>query len=207
MPSIDQFTALIRDVDVARPNLFNVFISPPKILRNTGGVASRMIPLLATKFNSPMMGVSTNGPTLASPAAQMPYMFNFEDLTLTLTFLVDADYKSRKFFDAWVTEIGGNIDKKFEIPYLEDLICEEMSVHFNGSSKHHNDNVFGYKFYEVFPTSVATMNYSMDEARSPVDFAVTFKATAFEAVTFINGEAPTSIAKSRQSADDASRNQ
>ena len=111
---------------------------------------------------------------------RMPFKRIYDDVTLT--FMVDKDYKVMKFFEAWIQLINplhGDTDGKADnqvmtLNYPKDYKCTMSVVKFNKDFFHRGGGYVYYCFVRSWPLSISSVPVNYDSG-SILKLNVTFR--------------------------------
>lgn len=182
---VANFLSEIRQSGVARTNMFDVVITPPKIALSNGSVAQK-ISLFAE-------GAALPGRTIQQqefsrygygPHEKFPYSAQFQDYTLQ--FIGDGRGEIYKFFYNWMNGIvrndyrietyGSQVDKggksAFEVEYRENYAVDINLNVYNEQS----ETIFTVTLTNAFPIQVPDVNLNWGDS-SMMQFSVTFAYT------------------------------
>lgn len=168
--------------DFARPNRFEINIIPPSTLdyvykqfnklnwlAETAQIPSRTQGELKMKFH----GMSYTIPG------------DFEKENLTIGFINSYGFEGRFFFDQWMENIQAtNTDNSRKSSYdlLNNSALEVIQL-----GRTENDILAVYKFYDVFPTNISTIDLSMTEYDTIEKFTVGFSYSYFDEISNYKG--------------------
>ena len=93
---------------------------------------------------------------------RMPFKRIYDDVTLT--FMVDRDYKVIKYFEAWMQlinplhgQVKGKADNQvMTLNYPKDYKCTMSVVKFNKDFFHRDTSLLYYCFIRAWPLSIAS---------------------------------------------------
>ena len=171
MGNIDDFKANLIGGG-ARANQFRVTLTPPSGIAI--GLDVRRTSFLITATNLP-----------ASNLTEMPVPFRGRNIYITgdrpapepweVTVYNDTDFMIRNAMELWQNGINSYVDNTGVISpsdYQTDLTVEQLD---------RDDTVLkSYIFRNAFPTVIAAIELSMDEATAIEEFAVEFRYQHFE---------------------------
>ena len=111
---------------------------------------------------------------------RMPFKRIYDDVTLT--FMVDKDYKVMKYFEAWIQLInplhgdtGGKADNQvMTLNYPKDYKCTMSVVKFNKDFFHRGGGYVYYCFVRSWPLSISSVPVNYDSG-SILKLNVTFR--------------------------------
>lgn len=189
------FLSEIRQSGVARTNMFDVVITPPKIALSNSGVAQK-ISLFAEGAALPGRSIQQQEFSRFGygPHEKFPYAVQFQDYTLQ--FIGDGRGEIYKFFYNWMNGIvrsdyrietyGSQVDKggksAFEVEYRENYAVDIKLNVYNEQ----NETIFTVTLTNAFPIQVPDVSLNWGES-SMMQFSVTF---AFTQAILNNAEQP-----------------
>ena len=111
---------------------------------------------------------------------RMPFKRIYDDVTLT--FMVDRDYKVIKYFEAWMQlinplhgQVKGKADNQvMTLNYPKDYKCTMSVVKFNKDFFHRDTSLLYYCFIRAWPLSIASTPINYDSG-SVLKLNVTFR--------------------------------
>ena len=174
---------------VALDNKYQVFMEPNLNVYNAAarvGISRRFIDedlglyvtdavLPASSFADVEVSGDRQGIT-----ERMPFKRIYDDVTLT--FMVDKDYKVMKYFEAWIQLINplhGDTDGKADnqvmtLNYPKDYKCTMSVVKFNKDFFHRGGGYVYYCFVRSWPLSISSVPVNYDSG-SILKLNVTFR--------------------------------
>ena len=174
---------------VALDNKYQVFMEPNLNVYNAAarvGISRRFIDedlglyvtdavLTASSFADVEVSGDRQGIT-----ERMPFKRIYDDVTLT--FMVDKDYKVMKYFEAWIQLINplhGDTDGKADnqvmtLNYPKDYKCTMSVVKFNKDFFHRGGGYVYYCFVRSWPLSISSVPVNYDSG-SILKLNVTFR--------------------------------
>lgn len=176
---IGNFMSEIRATGVARTNLFDVEITPPKII--LGSKAASKISLYAE-------GAALSGRTISTvdvnrygygPHEKIPYSMQYNDFTLQV--IGDGQGEMYKFFYNWMQGIvrgdsdvlrdktDGGGKKAYEVEFKENYAVDIVVRQYNEQG----ETIFATRLTDAFPISVPDVNLNWSDS-SLMQFSVTF---------------------------------
>jgi len=166
--NVDSFVAQFNGGG-ARPNLYKVELFFP------AGIAS------GDNLKRSMLCKAASLPESTVGQAIIPFMGRqikvagdktFADWTVTM--IVDTDFNTRRAFEEWhhaINTFEGNEGLSNPSDYYSDLIVKQLNR--NG------EEVYKYKLYNCFPTSVGEVTLGYDQNDTVEEFTVTFSMNYF----------------------------
>jgi len=156
--------------DLARPNRFEVQITPPSAFDSYTDGQFKMLSWLAESAQIPSrtqgeIPIKFHGMELKLPG-------DYAKENLTIGFINSYGWEGRSFFDSWMEYIQYiNDDNSRNSAY--DMIVDSQIV-INQLGRTMNDILASYIYYNVFPTSLSAIDLNMSENDSIEKFTVTF---------------------------------
>lgn len=178
---INDFMSEIRKVGVARTNLFEVVITPPRILVGSKTANVQKISLYAQGAALPGRSIETLQLRRFGygPNEKVPYDIAFNDITFQ--FIGDGAGEIYRLFYNWMHGIvrgdkpipSGLIDRQgkapFEVNFKSDYATTIQIVQYNEKG----DVVFIYRLLDAFPVQCPDVSLSWNDG-SMMQFSVTF---------------------------------
>lgn len=164
--------------DIVKPNRFLVSIQTPKAYPHNVNLSDMRYFVQAAQIparNSGELVIKYHGMELRLPG-------DATNDELTLTFLNNPDWIPRDFFEQWMNIIQNiPIDgKNIRIDARDALEGAFLIVEQIGASE---DRVLArYKFFNVFPKSVAASELNMDSGDQAQTFTVSFSYSHWERI-------------------------
>lgn len=165
--SLSKFRSHIHDI--ARPNRFEVSVTPSKGFdyNNEDFV---MLPWLAETAQIPArtqgeIPIKFHGMELKLPG-------DYSKENLTIGFLNSYGWEGRRFFENWmefIQMVGTSNSKNYAGNVLYD---SKVAVTQLGRTE--DSSIISYVFYNVFPTNLSNIDLSMDTGDSYEKFTVSF---------------------------------
>ena len=169
--TLAEFSASLRNLNIARQNLFYVEIVLPPDL--TGHVDNRLASMWCHAAQTPHMFLATND-NFVENGVRRKYAYDIDYQNLVLNFYVDQLFEVKRLFDSW---------KQLVVPYNRQF---NFPVDYTASSLflyilNQEDNVtYKYEYKNVYPKTINSMELSYG-ATSVLDLNVEF---VFEDVYF-----------------------
>lgn len=181
----NRFLSEIRSTSVARTNLFEIVILPPRILASDE--TSKKISLYAEGTSLPGIFIQTDGsikPFGVGQAEVVPYGMNFNDITVT--FIGDGKGEIYKFFYKWMHGItrydydvsGNDVGYNNLAPYEVEFKANYKTSMVLNVYNEQMDVVLSYEISDAFPKTIPEISLNWgnsDYMQIPVTFSY-FKA-------------------------------
>ena len=174
--TLSQFKATLKDGG-ARPNLFEVTITPPNgsgvTLGNDFSILCKASSLPASNIGS--IDVPYRGRTfkVAGDRTYDPW---------SVTIINDEDFKIRKAMETWMQYIGQYEDGSGRMnpnDYMASAIVRQLkrgaSTANASSGAGLADGTGVYKFHDIFPTNISAIDLSYDSTDTIEEFTVEFQ--------------------------------
>ena len=146
MPSLSQFRDSFT-LDIARPKLFDVTLTPPSGLQNYSKIA-RNLTFRCESTQFPSRTFATTEQRFGSnPTEKHAYHTTYNDIEMS--FIVSEDMSEKKFFDAWMNLI--NPTASFDFNYRDDYITDFYVFQYDGSLA---VRTYSIALIDAFPVSV-----------------------------------------------------
>jgi hypothetical protein len=169
--------------DLARPNRFEVLITPPAVYDIYTPEQLSMLSWIAETAQIP-----------ARTQGEVPIKFHgmeyklpgdFAKENLSIGFLNTYGWEGRAFFERWmdyIQEIVGTNRRESAFSLLND-----SKIRVTQLGRTRNDELARYEFYDVYPTNISNIELNMSEFDSVEKFTVEFAYSYYEALGSNNG--------------------
>ncbi len=164
----------------ARPSLYQVFITKPEGVDNTGNGFEK-VAFLCKNAQLPGSTIGEIPVNFLGRQVKMPGIRTYENLTLS--FYNDEDFGVRHEMESWMHQIQ-SFSKPFgNIVNLADSNGKQSSttIKVTQLSKSGSD-LRDYSFYYAFPTTVSAIDLGFDQAEAIEEFSVTFAYSYFDII-------------------------
>jgi len=154
----------------ARPNLFNVSITPPPTVTT---VLPSNANLLCKAGQVPAMTIGMIEVPFRGRRIKVPGDRTYAEWTAT--FIVDEGYKIRTFFEEWANIIKA---RDFSSAVKRNSGLDNVDYYGTVNVQQLSDKntvVRKYSLKDVFPTDVSQIDVSYDTSDSLMEFTVTFQ--------------------------------
>ena len=172
--SLKNFTASLRERNVSRPNQYYVEILTPNGLMGEDEDTARLVSMWCHTAQTPQLNILTNDRHIEA-GVNRKYAYDQQYSNLSLSFYIDQDYKTKKFFDDWKNLI---VPQKRNFGFPSDYTAESINVYIINQA---NKETYKYEFSRVFPVSVNAVELSYTPSTTASTFTVDF---VFEEVFF-----------------------
>ena len=193
--TINRFIAEINQGEgLARPNRFLVVFNPPEKYK-LGDVGTqqtgfgpppdqrfrqynsqelkRNVGMMCNKVTMPSRDINTTAVQLYGPAREMPYSYSFPG-NIEMTFYGDKFLRQRVFFEEWQKLIYdlGTHNMNFYDDYVGTVDILQLGAFESNDDR---DRVtYAVRLYEVYPSTMGSMEYSYGANDQGVSIPVTF---------------------------------
>lgn len=165
--SLENFRAEVLNKGMAKANRFEVFIVPPKCVRD--GSDARIVSMMAENCQLPQTRLLTSQQRIFGPATQHPQSAEYGGDNMSVQFYLDNQMRVKKFFDAW---IDGIVDRARNTVYYQDnYLSQGMTI----SQLDEYDRVtYSVKFTDLFPIAVNPVQLDHNQSNAVSRLNVTF---------------------------------
>lgn len=195
--NINEFSAEINKMGLAKSNLFYTFISlPPNLSFLNSEISDKQLRFLCKSASLPAMSVSTNGNQPQSYGMSELRPTAFDPQTVSFIFMVDSGFSTVRFFHRWMQSIvnyndsSGNEheDEQNKLPYIFEYKDNYVSTVETVVYSHHSTSSrYLYRFGNAYPTNVGEIQVSWDAGAEILSLPVSFTFDRF----FVDGMGPT----------------
>lgn len=151
-------------VNIVRPNRFMVAINPPSFVSAMDELMYYATSASIPDRNFSEIEVKYYGMSLKLPASEI-----VQDLSIT--FIMDDEWKVRTFFEQWADGINDRVETAFKNKYKRLFDGVNIKVHQLGFE---GDPIASYEFRNVFLKTLDQVDLSMDSTDSHSTFQATF---------------------------------
>ena len=188
--TIDDMLAEVRTRGMAKPNRFEVIITPPKCLLNfktddtftnkssqgqykTQNTLGSRVPARLSVFcesaSLPPTRINVSQQKIFGPPTFHPQNADYGGDNISLTFMLDKWYTVKEFFDVWVDSIVNR--ETGTVAYQDDYLCQGMSI----SQLDEEDRIhYTAMFEDIFPISIAPIQLDSHSSNQVTKMNVTF---------------------------------
>lgn len=157
--SLSNFTSYVKTTGIASANMYAVDIALPQSLQYKSREELSMIQLFCDQAQLPDQNISTAQTRTYGEIREMPY----ENLygNITMSFIVDSEYKVKLFFDDWIQSITDKNTR--HINYYDMYTAPTITI-----TMLNNDEKLKYQvvLYECYPKQLNSV--SIDYASKDV---------------------------------------
>ena len=163
--------------DLARPNRFDVGITPPLNLFKTD---STELAMQYWAVQSATIPQRTQGEiTIKYHGMELKLPGDYAKENLTVSFLNSYGWEGRNFFEKWMEWGMQDTRKTNGKAYAYDVISGSKVI-VNQLGRTEKDILASYTFYDAFPTSISAIELSMANNDQIETFTVTFAYSYWE---------------------------
>lgn len=174
---LSQFRANVSDF--ARPNRFEIQISPPSIYKDFTQSESNIMSWLAESATIPQRNQGEI--TLKYHGMELKLPGDYGKENLEITFLNSYGWEGRTFFERWMeTHIQTTKVTNDRRDAQSVIIDSFIIVHQLGRKA--NSPIASYKFNDVFPTNLAAIDLAMSTNDDIEKFNVSFAYSYWERI-------------------------
>jgi hypothetical protein len=163
-PTIQEFTAELRQRNIARPNLYYVSIIPPNRLQTDD---TKLVSLWCSGAHTPHTFISTNDNYIEA-GVRRKYAYDVDHQNLVLNFYVDQDFEVKKFFDKWKESI---VPYNRQFNYPDDYTAESLFIYILNQE---DKTTYEYEYSRVFPKTINSIELSYANGTTIAGFNVEF---------------------------------
>ena len=166
MLSLELFKEKVKRL--AKPNRFKIEVMPPPIIRYTDMDLADLT-FFAKIASIPERTVGEHELKKYGMTYKVAGDMQFNDLNMT--YLNDAEWNCRTFFEYWIDTIAHARNNRRAEP-SEYLFNSRLRVHQLGLKE--NEILASYEFHDIYPKTVGEIELSMDATDQFEEFQVTF---------------------------------
>lgn len=170
-PQLSQFTAQLRQLNIARPNLYYVEVIPPVLLQKTPEETS-LVSMWCANAMTPQVSIMTNDDYMeAGTRRKFAYEYDFQNLVLQ--FYIDQRYQIKNFFDDWKQLI---VPYKRNFGWPADYTAPSLKLYILNMA---DQKTYEYEYLDVYPKTIQSVDLSYSNGTQPSQFSVEFVFTDF----------------------------
>lgn len=171
--SLERFRQEVLNSDLARPNQFEVLITPPPGLSTQ---YAENVSLLCESTQLPQMVIATKPFKIQGPAHQMPVNVEYGGEGIQLSFHVDGSFNTKKFFDEWMHLIvtPGSFTMNFQKDYTTRIIIDTLDRGNNIS--------YSVTLVDAFPKMMNLVDLNHDSKNQTMKLNVIFSYRYWETI-------------------------
>jgi len=171
-PTLSQFSAALRQRNVARPTHYYVEIIPPasfstKFKDSFGPIDPRLVSMWCSQAMTPQTTISTKDDYLEN-GVRRKFAFDQDYQNLTLHFYLDQDFDIQRFFDQWKQAI---VPTRRYFNYPADYTAESLNLFIINQE---GEPTYKYEYSRIFPKSVNSVELSYASGAAVASFSVDF---------------------------------
>jgi len=165
---LENFIAEVQSRGLAKPNRFEVIITPPPCVGNNtvlqtnpggspgsirtpnaDGNIARLVSLMAENTQLPQTRINTSRQQIFGPPSFHPQNAEYGGDNLSISFHLDREMTVKRFFDVWVDGIVNRASGV--VAYQAEYMCQNLLI----NQLDEQDNImYQARFTDVFPVSV-----------------------------------------------------
>lgn len=153
--NLQNFKAIVLGEGLARTNRFEVFIQPPRILAPESVSIlqeNQRVSLLCEQASFPQLNINTKQYRIYGPAYPRPVTSEYGGEGLPMTFHVDRNMLTKRFFDAWITSVVS--DTNYNVSYKENYVSDSVEI----AQLDEAENItYQIRLIDAFPRSMNIM--------------------------------------------------
>jgi len=182
-PTLSQFSAALRQRNVARPTHYYVEIVPPAAF--IGGklklVDPRLVSMWCSQAMTPQTTISTKDDYLEN-GTRRKFAFDQDYQNLTLHFYLDQDFEIQKFFDQWKQAI---VPQRRRFNYPSDYTADSLNLFIIDQA---GEPTYKYEYSRIFPKSINSTELSYASGAAVSTFSVDFVFEEVYYTSMFSGE-------------------
>jgi len=170
------FISEVKNRNLARPNRFEVIITPPSSLSASDTARAKLTSLFCEISNLPGIAITTKSQRIYGPAYQRPISLEYGGESIAMTFYMDSAFEIKTFFDRWIFSIvnpnnynvsyDDSPDIKNPKKYTTDITINQLNEK--------NLVVYSIKLIDAFPKVMNMMDLNMASTNQTHKLNVTF---------------------------------
>lgn len=186
--NINDMLSEVRTRGMAKPNRFEVIITPPKCVLNIktdqnlvatesgyqtqqslGSRVPARVSVFCEAASLPPTRINTSQQRIFGPASYHPQSADYGGDNITLTFMLDKWYTVKEFFDVWV---DGVVNRETGLVYYQDnYLSQGMTI----TQLDEEDNAhYTAVFEDVFPIAISPIQLDANSNNQVAKMSVTF---------------------------------
>lgn len=170
-PSLSEFTAQLRQLNIARPNLYYVEIVAPESLQKTNEEIS-LVSMWCSNAMTPQVSIMTNDDYMEA-GTRRKFAYEYDYQNLVLQFYIDQKYQIKNFFDDWKQLI---VPYKRNFRWPEDYTAPSLKLYILNQA---DKKTYEYEYLDVFPKTIQSVDLSYSQGTQASQFSVEFVFTDF----------------------------
>jgi hypothetical protein len=194
--NIKEFSAGINKTGLAVSNLFVVRIGLPPVLTNDQSDIPQTLTLLCKNAQIPSTQIQTSPIQLTGMGNPERRPVNMTFNELPVTFMVDGQYKTLRFFQRW-QQLIINYDQNrldstvtgrrpFEMAYKSEYVTTVEVIMYSYNS---SEIMYVHKFKNAFPTSIGDITLAWGNNAEIMELPINFTFDHMETSGMIQGSA------------------
>lgn len=170
-PMLSEFTSKLRELNIARPNLYYVEIVAPDLLQKTNEEV-KMVSMWCSNAMTPQVSIMTNDDYMEA-GTRRKYAYDYDFQNLVLQFYIDQKYQNKNFFDDW---------KQLIVPYKRNFnwpsfyTAPSLKLYILNMA---DQKTYEYEYLDVYPKTIQSVDLSAAPTMQPSQFSVEFVFTDY----------------------------
>lgn len=152
MAKLQEFTSIIKKNGLMRTARYTVEMGRPEIMSrfNYSSVDVETIAILCDQVQVPGLNYSTTANLSYGETREIPYTRLYDNITMS--FYVDNDMLTKKYFDDWLFSIQNPVTRTFNYynQYTTDIIIKVEDLN--------NESPYAVKLFECYPKNISAIS-------------------------------------------------
>lgn len=152
MAKLQEFTSIIKKNGLMRTARYTVEMGRPEIMSrfNYSSVDAETIAILCDQVQVPGLNYSTTANLSYGETREIPYTRLYDNITMS--FYVDNDMLTKKYFDDWLFSIQNPVTRTFNYynQYTTDIIIKVEDLN--------NESPYAVKLFECYPKNISAIS-------------------------------------------------
>lgn len=152
MAKLQEFTSIIKKNGLMRTARYTVEMGRPEIMSrfNYSSIDAETIAILCDQVQVPGLNYSTTANLSYGETREIPYTRLYDNITMS--FYVDNDMLTKKYFDDWLFSIQNPVTRTFNYynQYTTDIIIKVEDLN--------NESPYAVKLFECYPKNISAIS-------------------------------------------------
>ena len=152
MAKLQDFTSIIKKNGLMRTARYTVEMGRPEIMSrfNYSSIDAETIAILCDQVQVPGLNYSTTANLSYGETREIPYTRLYDNITMS--FYVDNDMLTKKYFDDWLLSIQNPVTRTFNYynQYTTDIIIKVEDLN--------NESPYAVKLVECYPKNISAIS-------------------------------------------------
>lgn len=152
MAKLQDFTSIIKKNGLMRTARYTVEMGRPEIMSrfNYSSIDAETIAILCDQVQVPGLNYSTTANLSYGETREIPYTRLYDNITMS--FYVDNDMLTKKYFDDWLFSIQNPVTRTFNYynQYTTDIIIKVEDLN--------NESPYAVKLFECYPKNISAIS-------------------------------------------------